>query len=74
MSTPNPANKNTKLRLTSVRRAFLEFVWPHKGLLGIGLVLILVNRAADLVIPAASRYLIDEVVQKRNLSLLTPIA
>jgi len=74
MEVPDPAHKNRKLQPASVRRAFLELVWPRKRLLGAGLALILINRAADLVIPAASKYLIDEVVQKRNLSLLIPIA
>jgi ABC-type multidrug transport system fused ATPase/permease subunit len=74
MTAPDAARKDRKLKPASVRRAFLDFVWPRKGLLGVGLVLILINRASDLVIPAASKYLIDEVVQKRNLSLLTPIA
>ena len=74
MTAPDPARKDRRLRPASVRHAFLEFVWPRKGLLGVGLVLIVINRASDLVIPAASKYLIDEVVQKRNLSLLTPIA
>ena len=74
MEAPDPMHKSRKLQPAIIRRAFLELVWPRKRLLGAGLALILINRAADLVIPAASKYLIDEVVQKRNLSLLTPIA
>jgi subfamily B ATP-binding cassette protein MsbA len=74
MTASDPAHKKRRLRPASVQRAFLELVRPRKGLLGVGLLLILINRAADLVIPAASKYLIDEVVQKRNLALLTPIA
>jgi subfamily B ATP-binding cassette protein MsbA len=38
------------------------------------LVLIAVNRAAGLVLPASSRYLIDDVVGKRHLDALGPIA
>ena len=57
----------------AMRRAFRELVWPRKGMLGLGLFLILINRAADLVLPAAGKYLIDEVVQKRNLALLRSI-
>lgn len=74
MEAPDSMHKSKKLQPAIIRRAFLELVWPRKRLLGAGLALILINRAADLVIPAASKYLIDEVVQKRNLSLLTPIA
>jgi len=49
-------------------------VWPRRGLLGLGLLLILVNRLAGLVLPGTTKFLIDDVVQKRNIALLTPLA
>ncbi len=43
-------------------------------MLGVGLVLILINRVAGLVLPASTKFLIDDVVGKRNAALLTPLA
>ncbi len=59
--------------MSALARDFRELVWPRRGLLSLGLLLILVNRLAGLVLPGATKYLIDEVVQKRNLALLFPI-
>jgi subfamily B ATP-binding cassette protein MsbA len=50
-----------------------ELVWPRRGLLGFGLLLIVINRLAGLVLPGSTRYLIDDVVGHRNLALLTPL-
>ncbi|PYV10224.1 MAG: ABC transporter permease, partial [Acidobacteria bacterium] len=50
-----------------------ELVWPRRGLLGSGLLLIVINRLAGLVLPGSTRYLIDDVVGHRNLALLTPL-
>jgi len=60
--------------MSSVARDVRELVWPRRGLLGLGLMLILINRLAGLVLPGATKFLIDDVVQKRNLELLTPLA
>src|SRR5207245_6202092 len=63
-----------KLQLASLRREFQELVWPRKRLLGIGLGLILINRVAGLVLPATTKFLIDDVIGKHNVALLTPLA
>src|ERR671915_85323 len=49
-------------------------VWAHRRRLIIGLVLMLVSRLAGLVLPASSKWLIDEVVGKNRTELLMPIA
>src|SRR5206468_4036658 len=54
-------------------RYMRELVWPRRGLLGSGLLLIVINRLAGLVLPGSTRYLIDDVVGHRNLALLTPL-
>ena len=68
------AKKKPRLTLTSIARDLRELVWPRRGLLSLGLLLILINRIAGLVLPGSTKYLIDEVVQKRNLDLLNLIA
>jgi subfamily B ATP-binding cassette protein MsbA len=49
-------------------------IWEHRRSVAIGLVLMLVSRAAGLVLPYAPKYVIDEVLPSRDLALLTRIA
>jgi subfamily B ATP-binding cassette protein MsbA len=51
-----------------------ELVWAHRRRLGLGLGLMLISRVAGLVLPASSKWLIDEVVGKNRADLLMPIA
>ncbi|MBL8994584.1 MAG: ABC transporter ATP-binding protein [Spirochaetia bacterium] len=50
-----------------------ELVWPRKWLLLLGLFLIGINRVSGLVLPWATKYLIDDVIGKHNLALLNVI-
>src|SRR5260370_39281157 len=55
----------------------LPDVWglmkPRRGLLALGFVLMAINRVAGLVLPASTKYLIDNVIGKKQIQLLTPI-
>src|SRR3984893_13969263 len=55
----------------------LPDVWalikPRRGLLAVGFVLMAVNRVAGLVLPASTKYFVDNVIGKRQVQLLTPI-
>ena len=55
----------------------LPDVWalikPRRGLLALGFVLMAVNRVAGLVLPASTKYFVDNVISKRQIQLLTPI-
>ena len=55
----------------------LPDVWfllrPRRGLLAIGFAIMAVNRVAGLVLPASSKFLIDDVIGKRHLQLLVPL-
>ena len=51
-----------------------ELVWTHRRRLGLGLALMLVSRVMSLVLPASSKYLIDDVLFKGRTELLMPIA
>src|SRR5215510_6881559 len=48
-------------------------MWPRRKLFALGLVLVFINRAASLVLPGSTKYLIDDVVQKKRQDLLVPI-
>ncbi len=49
-------------------------IWQHRRKLALGLGLMLINRVAGLVLPASSKYLIDQVIGKHRAELLVPIA
>ncbi|MCA1561283.1 MAG: ABC transporter ATP-binding protein/permease [Acidobacteria bacterium] len=49
-------------------------MWARRGRLSMGLGLMLVNRLSGLVLPATSKYLIDDVIGKGRVELLTPLA
>ena len=52
----------------SFRWAFREYIWPRRGMLGVGLLLILIQSAAGLVAPYASRFLFDDIVPNKDIS------
>jgi ABC-type multidrug transport system fused ATPase/permease subunit len=62
-----------KISGASLRHAFEEIIWPRRKLVALGLLLILVNRLCGLVLPASTRYLIDDVIGGGNVSLLYTI-
>jgi subfamily B ATP-binding cassette protein MsbA len=60
-------------RLRALWPELRELMYPRRQLLVIGLVLIAINRVAGLVLPACTKYVIDDVVGKRRVDLLLPI-
>jgi subfamily B ATP-binding cassette protein MsbA len=69
---PTPAKK--KLDSAAAWREFRELLWIHRRRLSIGLTLMLISRLAGLVLPALSKYVIDDVIGKGRHELLVPIA
>ena len=62
--------KSSKPSLTTVRYAFRTIVWPRRRLILLGLVLIVLNRLAGLVLPGSSKFVIDNAISQGDLSLL----
>ena len=60
------SNKNV-----SYSWAFKEFIWPRKSIIFVGLILIILKSLSGLVLPYASKNLIDEVIPDRDMSALT---
>jgi subfamily B ATP-binding cassette protein MsbA len=50
--------------------AFKEFIWPRKKIIFIGLILIIIRSLAGLVLPYASKNLIDEVIPSKDMEAL----
>src|SRR5438309_71141 len=64
----------TKLKASNVWRDLRELIWPRRNLFVLGLLLTFINRAAGLVLPGSTKFLIDDVIQKHRQDLLMPIA
>jgi ABC-type multidrug transport system fused ATPase/permease subunit len=61
-------------RAASAWREARELVWSHRRRLVLGSLLLAIGRLAALVLPASSKYLIDEVVGRHRGQLLGPLA
>ncbi|KAA3610290.1 MAG: ABC transporter ATP-binding protein [Calditrichaeota bacterium] len=59
-----------KTRRNSIRYVFNEILLPRKKVLFIGLILIIINRLSGLVLPGASKYLLDSVILNSDYDLL----
>src|SRR5262249_20914657 len=67
----------TKKKKVDAARAWAEsrqLIREHRGSLTIGMVLMLINRLAGLVLPWTSKFLIDDVIGKGRAGLLMPLA
>ena len=67
-----PAKK--RVSASDAWREARELLWGHRRRLLLGLALMLVGRLAGLVLPASSKWLIDEVIGRSRTDLLLPIA
>ena len=54
----------------TLKQVFKTIIWPRKKTIGIGLILIVISRLAGLVLPGATKYLIDDVIAKGDLYML----
>lgn len=54
----------------TIGHVFKTIVWPRRNLLFVGLILIVISRVSGLVLPWASKYLVDEVIANKNITLL----
>src|SRR5690349_19676921 len=50
-----------------------ELVLPRRKILAVGFLLMIVNRLSGLVLPISTRYLIDNIIGKKQTELLTPL-
>src|SRR3954465_15441986 len=63
-----------KVSLSSAWRDARELIWAHRYRLALGMLLMVLNRLVGLVLPASSKFLIDEVVIKHRAELILPLA
>jgi subfamily B ATP-binding cassette protein MsbA len=74
MSTAIAMEKKKRVTLSSAWSDARELIWEHRYRLALGMMLMIFNRLAGLVLPASSKYVIDEVVMKHRGELLVPLA
>ncbi len=70
---PSKPKKKPGEQLRSVLPLLKELVRPRRRLLALGMVLMIINRAAGLVLPSSTKVLVDNIVGKHQLQLLTPL-
>jgi subfamily B ATP-binding cassette protein MsbA len=68
------SEKKKRVRLSDVRGEAWELIVAQKGPLRIGLALMVVGRLAGFVLPASSKFVIDNVIGEGREELLVPIA
>jgi subfamily B ATP-binding cassette protein MsbA len=73
MNTENELKKEKRKNAWKNLPDVWALIKPRRGLLALGFVLMVVNRVAGLVLPASTKYFIDNVISKRQTQLLTPI-
>ena len=54
----------------SLRHAFEEIIWPRRKLIFVGLLLIVLNRVSGLVLPASTKYLVDNAIVAGDMDML----
>lgn len=65
--------KPTSERLRALAPDIWQLVKPRRAMLAVGLVLIAISRASGLVLPASTRYLVDDIIVNRQTWLLEPL-
>lgn len=54
----------------SILSAFKTIIWPRRKLVFIGLLLIVISKAASFVAPLSLKYLMDDIIPNKNVDLL----
>jgi subfamily B ATP-binding cassette protein MsbA len=69
----DPAKLPQSERLRALLPDIMALVRPRRGLLALGMVLMAINRVSGLVLPASTKYLVDDIIGKRHYYLLRPL-
>ena len=62
-----------KIRPSMVWREAREIIWRYRGRIAVGLAVMVVGRVAGMVVPASSKFLIDDVIGDGRTDLLLPL-
>jgi ABC-type multidrug transport system fused ATPase/permease subunit len=68
-----PTQSAKKTEIFKALPEIWQLIRPRRVLLSLGLGLMVINRVSGLVLPASTKYLVDDVIGKRHLRLLYPL-
>ncbi len=68
-----PSKPGKKTEIFKALPEILQLIRPRRALLALGLVLMVINRVSGLVLPASTKYLVDDVITKKHFQLLYPL-
>ncbi len=54
----------------TIAHVFKTIIWPRKNIILVGLLLIVISRLAGLVLPGATKFLMDDVIAKGDMHML----
>ncbi len=74
MSTVIAKEKKKRINPSDAWRDARELIYAHRHRLALGMLLMILNRVLGLVLPASTKYLIDDVILKRRADLLITLA
>jgi ABC-type multidrug transport system fused ATPase/permease subunit len=61
---------NKHVQKVTIGHVFKTIIWPRRKYLFLGLFLIIVSRLASLVLPGASKFLLDDVIPQGDMAML----
>jgi subfamily B ATP-binding cassette protein MsbA len=70
---PTQPKRKASENLRSALPLIKELARPRRKLLALGFFLMVINKTTSLVLPASTKYLVDNVIGKRQIALLTPL-
>jgi ABC-type multidrug transport system fused ATPase/permease subunit len=73
MAGPAPRAGQKKTELFKALPEILQLIRPRRALITLGMALMVINRVSGLVLPASTKYLVDDVIGKRHFKLLYPL-
>src|SRR5580658_4272513 len=68
-----PSKPGQKTEIFKALPEIWQLIRPRRALLALGLGLMVINRVSGLVLPASTKYLVDDVIGKRHFKLLYPL-
>ena len=71
--TPQTPKKRSSERLRELWPDIRELIRPRRKLLALGFLLMAISRPCGLVLPGSTKYLIDDVIGKKNTGMLLPL-
>ena len=70
---PQKSKKRSSERLRELWPDIREMMHPRRRILAAGFALMIVSRVCGLVLPVSTKYLVDNVIGKKQMQLLTPL-